>query len=52
MFNCLKLAFVMKAIKKFGQLRDGFPSPVVFTPISVIKFTVYILDPVLERDDH
>lgn len=49
MFDYLKLAFVIKKIRKFGQLRDGFPSWVGFTTISVIKFTVYIQYFVLKR---
>lgn len=45
----LKLAFVIRKTRKFGQLRDGFPSRMVFTTISVIKFTIYIQDFVLKR---
>lgn len=52
MFNNLKLSFVIKEIRTSGQLRYGVPSLVVFTTLSVIKFTVYIQDFVLKRYYH
>lgn len=48
-FNDPKLAFVIQEIRKFGQLRDGFPFQMAFITISVTKFTVYIQEFGLRR---